>query len=83
MASILRYLAVTFARASKCDNVDDREHVTPWMRKSPSLRTAIKKNSIDYSNMRWTVDEPEDLQVSYRGDHFGGRSDFSWHDVLS
>ena len=68
---------------SKCDNVDDREHVTPWMRKSPSLRTAIKKNSIDYSNMRWTVDEPEDLQVIRTVvDHFGGRSDFSWHDVL-
>ena len=33
--------------------------------------------------MRWTVDEPEDLQV-VRGvvDHSGGSSDFSWEQVL-
>ena len=34
--------------------------------------------------MRWTVDEPEDLEVIRAVvDHFKGRSDFGWREVLS
>ena len=34
--------------------------------------------------MRWTVDEPEDLQVIRSVvTHFAGRSDFTWEQVLA
>ena len=43
---------------------DQREHVMPWMLESAVvfglLKSSIKSR---FSSMRWTVDEPEDLQV--------------------
>ena len=60
-----------------------REHVTPWIKESNLFRKDIKKYSINCSHLRWTVDEPEDLQVIRAVvDHFEGRSDFSWEQVL-
>ena len=68
---------------SECNNDVDREHVTPWIRKNSYFRTANKTSVNDYSHMRWTVDEPEDLQVVRNVvSHFEGRSDFSWQEVL-
>ena len=68
---------------AECIDAAQREHVTPWIRDSGRFRLAQKRNKFDYSAMRWTVDEPEDLQVIRAVvTHFGGRSDFSWHDVL-
>ena len=68
---------------AECVNAAQREHVTPWIRDSGRCRLAQKRHSVDYSNMRWTVDEPEDLQVIRSVvAHFEGRSDFSWRDVL-
>ena len=68
---------------SECSDSAQREHVTPWMRESGYCLLGHKRFSHDYSSMRWTVDEPEDLQV-VRGvvSHFAGRSDFSWQQVL-
>ena len=41
----------------------EREHVTPYIRKHPELFTqASFTNRIDYSHMRWTLDEPQDLK---------------------
>ena len=50
---------------AQSESVDftQREHVTPWIRDSGCCRVAEKKYHVDYSSMRWTVDEPEDLQV--------------------
>lgn len=74
--------SLMFAQA-ECNDASQREHVTPWIRDSGQCRLADKRNSIDYSDMRWTVDEPEDLQVIRAVvTHFEGRSDFSWQDVL-
>ena len=68
---------------AECIDAAQREHVTPWMRDSGRCRLAQKRHSADYSSMRWTVDEPEDLQVIRSViAHFEGCSDFSWHDVL-
>ena len=60
-----------------------REHVTPWIRESGQCSIASISHNIDLSHLRWTVDEPEDLEV-VRGivHHFEGRSDFSWLEVL-
>ena len=68
---------------AECMNAAQREHVTPWIRESGRFRLGQKRNKVDHSAMRWTVDEPEDLQVIRAVvAHFEGRSDFSWHDVL-
>jgi len=42
----------------------EREHVTPFITKnSKSFKIFNFKNSIDYSNLRWTVDEKNDLKL--------------------
>jgi glutamate-1-semialdehyde 2,1-aminomutase len=67
----------------ECSDQVQREHVTPWIRESGRFRLASKKHETDLSELRWTVDEPEDLQVIRAVvDHFEGRSDFSWQQVL-
>ena len=68
---------------AECVDSSEREHVTPWIRSCGRFRLAQKQYQDDLSSMRWTVDEPEDLQV-IRGvvAHFGGASDFSWEQVL-
>jgi len=66
-----------------CTSSAQREHVTPWIRESGYFRLGSKTHSLDLSNLRWTVDEPEDLEViRLVVDHFDGRSDFSWQEVL-
>ena len=45
----------------------DREHVTPFMRHGePGGRRGILKDRIDRSNLRWTVDFPEDYAFASR-----------------
>ena len=66
-----------------CISPAQREHVTPWIRESGYFRLDSKTHSLDLSNLRWTVDEPEDLEVIRSVvAHFDGRSDFSWQQVL-
>ena len=68
---------------AECIDPAQREHVTPWIREVGRCRVGHKRNHSDCSDMRWTVDEPEDLQVIQAVvAHFGGRSDFSWEQVL-
>ena len=72
-----------FLAQAECIDAAQREHVTPWIRDSGRCRLAQKRHTVDHSAMRWTVDEPEDLQVIRSVvAHFEGSSDFSWHDVL-
>ena len=74
--------ALTLANLN-CDSPSQREHVTPWMRDSGVLKIHSIQNDKDMSSMRWTVDEPEDLQlVREIVAHFSGSSEFSWVDVL-
>lgn len=60
-----------------------REHVTPYLYRHPehfNLRSVT--NAVDYSNMRWTVDTPDDLAfVRKIYEHFKNAR-FSWRDVL-
>ena len=41
----------------------DREHVMPYIQNSKSFKSINLENSFNYSNLRWTVDEPEDFEV--------------------
>ena len=68
---------------AECVDPAQREHVTPWIRESGHFRLGCLQHTQDLSGLRWTVDEPEDLEVirAVVG-YFGGRSDFSWQEVL-
>ncbi len=71
-------------RANNETNSDfDKEHVTPYIRKSSSFLKSSLKHSKDLSNLRWTVDEPEDLVViSNVFDYFSPNINFNWHQIL-
>lgn len=62
----------------------DKEHVTPYLRKNP----AFQQENLEYANnlsaLRWTVDEPEDLEVIRNiFSYFHPRTDFCWEEVLA
>ncbi|MHB1130372.1 MAG: aminotransferase class III-fold pyridoxal phosphate-dependent enzyme, partial [Ilumatobacteraceae bacterium] len=60
-----------------------REHVTPFMRESGRFRTTNLKYASDFSHLRWTVDEPVDLEVVRDVfKHFAPRQDFNWIEVV-
>jgi len=63
----------------------EREHVTPYLRIAARLRTRNIEHSIDLSsrNLRWTVDEPEDLEfVRAIYAELAPTPDFGLQDVL-
>lgn len=61
----------------------DHEHVTPYLRKSELFSKANMEGEVDYSNLRWTVDEPADLKVVRNiFDHFDNDILFDWTKVL-
>ena len=61
----------------------DREHVTPYILNSDSLLKSSTQHSEDLSNLRWTVDEQEDLiVVTNVFEHFSPNIYFTWHQVL-
>jgi glutamate-1-semialdehyde 2,1-aminomutase len=43
-------------------NTHDLEHVTPYIRKNKFFKKDNLVNSSNYSNLRWTLDEPSDLK---------------------
>jgi glutamate-1-semialdehyde 2,1-aminomutase len=62
----------------------EREHVTPYLRDAAGIVRADFVNETDESGERWTVDEPEDLQVvAGIFAHFQPRRDFGWREVLA
>lgn len=62
----------------------DREHVTPFLRKPGNFNVGSIQNEQDYSAMRWTVDEPSDLNVIENVfKYFSPRLDFSWGEILA
>ena len=61
----------------------EREHVTSFIRESGHFGVANLAGDTDHSGERWTVDEPADLTVVRAVvDHFGGRTDFGWQEVV-
>lgn len=63
----------------------EREHVTPYIYEHPDAFNVLAvTGDEDYSDHRWTLDTPEDLEFirSVYG-HLKERGSFSWRDVLS
>lgn len=62
----------------------DLEHVTPFIKRDKSLRSAQLSDNINYSSLRWTIDEPSDLKVLNQVLHKLDSIDmFSWQDILN
>jgi glutamate-1-semialdehyde 2,1-aminomutase/spore coat polysaccharide biosynthesis protein SpsF len=64
----------------------DREHVTPFIRTSQRFRLCNVQSEWGRTtrHLRWTVDEPRDLEfVRAVYDRLGGREFFGWREVLS
>lgn len=55
----------------------EREHVTPYMRTSPTIRSKEIQFSSDLSRLRLTIDEPEDYDVLRRIFEYFGDNLFS------
>ena len=60
----------------------DREHVTPWIRAN-SKKWSNVRSEINYSGMRWTVDEKEDYELIKSVIDYFGQVDFSWRKFSS
>lgn len=61
----------------------DHEHVTPYVREAGRFNTANMENSDDLSDLRWTVDEPEDFDVVRNVfEHFAPEIHFTWRQIL-
>jgi len=61
----------------------DREHVTPYLRRSNVFKQSNLSQSEDLSGFRWTVDESADLKViTAVFDHFSPNIHFGWKDVV-
>ena len=61
----------------------DREHVTPFIRRTLTFRKYNFKNKIDLSNIRITVDEKEDYNViKLIFKEFYPRIYFSWEEIV-
>ena len=74
---------VLFNANTSCQDLRKREHVTEWIRDQDYYKILNFKNDQDLSFHRWTVDEPEDLEVIRNiVNFFKGEIYFNWLDVL-
>lgn len=62
----------------------EREHVTPYIINSATMRRSNVYNDVDLSGLRWTLDEPEDYEfIRQVFDHlFDNKPGFTMKDVL-
>lgn len=76
-------LAALERAARETDLAFDHEHVTPYLRTSDSFRKDAMRHDEDLSGLRWTVDEPSDLQVITQVfEHFAPDFHFNWHQIV-
>lgn len=80
---VMRFSALKRA-VQETTKVFDHEHVTPYIRESGVFSTAGIQNDEDLSALRWTVDDPEDLEVITNiFEHFAPNIHFGWKEVFS
>lgn len=61
----------------------EREHVTPFIKTRPNrFRLVNVTNDEDMSALRWTVDEPADLDFATRAYRLMGTSDFGYRELV-
>ena len=66
------------------DKTYDREHVTPFLKRSNFIKKYNFKDIDDHSDLRWTVDDIDDfIAISKVFEYFSPNIYFSWKDVLS
>ena len=64
-------------------NKYNKEHVTPYIRKSKIFKKQNLKNPKNYSNRRWTLDDYEDLIFIKKAvKYFSSNFYFSWKDLI-
>ncbi len=66
--------------------IADREHVTPYIRTARRFRLYNVESDLGRStrHLRWTVDEPRDLEfIRAIYDRMGDRQTFGWREVLA
>jgi len=79
---VISYKALTQANLNAKSEYH-REHVTSFVRESDTFKKSSLVNCEDLSNQRWSVDEPEDLDVIRKVfDHFYPNIFFGWKEVL-
>ena len=59
----------------------DREHVMPFVRKLSAEHSSALSSPVDYSGIRVTLDEPEDLVVIKEVFSHFGRTDFTYEEL--
>jgi glutamate-1-semialdehyde 2,1-aminomutase len=76
-------LAALERAAHESQELFDHEHVTPYLRRPGLFKTAGIAHAEDLSGLRWTVDEPADLEVvSNLFSHFAPDIYFSWQQIF-
>jgi spore coat polysaccharide biosynthesis protein SpsF (cytidylyltransferase family) len=64
-------------------NKFNKEHVTPYIRKSKIFKKQNFQNPKNYSNRRWTLDDREDLIFIKKAvNYFSSNIHFSWKDLI-
>jgi glutamate-1-semialdehyde 2,1-aminomutase len=77
------YASALHQAAAEATTSYDREHVTPYIRNSGKFKVDGYRSETDYSSYRWTVDEPEDLEVlTSIFSHFAPDIYFGWREVI-
>ena len=68
---------------SKAKRQDQREHVTRFFLEDKKIKKFNISNKINFSNIRWTLDEPIDYEVLKKiYNHFKPKIYFTWKDAL-
>ena len=79
---VIKFSALKKA-SENTNNKHDREHVTPFIISSEKFSKSNLKNDQDLSNLRWTVDNPEDFElVKNVFEHFNPNINFDWEQIL-
>ena len=79
---VFKFSALEYAHENAVSEYD-REHVTPFIKGSSEILAANYTYPIDYSNLRWTVDETVDVQTIEKIlNLFEDNIDFTWTDVV-
>jgi len=68
---------------SRAQDIGDREHVTPYIRRSPEFSRGNIEHNRDFSKLRWTLDEPEDFELIEKiFSRFSPDIYFNWEKVI-
>ena len=79
---VIKFSALKIA-SKKSKTKFEREHVTPFIISSEKFSKTNFKNDQDLSNLRWTVDDPEDFEVIKNVfEYFNPDINFDWKQVL-